>query len=171
MDDLPDPLEEAVGASGGIYYAVRFPGGWELMTFRFDELGEDILHPWMWEDYVVPVLAARWHASRRGKVSPLPHGTRVRRQDSGLDALEEKLLEHSAGFPRGRIMPQGLGYVHLHGRDLGVSGLSLDRAERPFGVVGAERVFDAHEQCLITDRDAVRRVLGIEEDWPAVDGI
>jgi hypothetical protein len=172
--DLPDPLTEgAYGASGGIYYTARMPGGWELFSFRFDEYGADILHPWVWEDYVVPILASKWNTARRGVVLPLPHGTRVKRDDSGLADLEEKLLELNAAFPRGRIMPRGTGYVHLHGNDLsGMTGFSLERAERPFVVVGqVAREFDPHEQCLITDRDAIRRVLGIEETWPAVDGI
>lgn len=141
--------------SEGIYYAVRFSEGWSIFICRFDEFGGETDHTALWEDYVCQPLALNWEQSFG---------------DDGV--LEEALHLHAYGFPRGRIarVPGGSTFNILHGGDLEkFMGISPETIERLFSVTGrAHWVRDEHEQCQEDDRDAVRRILRLKENWRAV---
>lgn len=80
-------------------------------------------------------------------------------------ASELRLCEY--GFPRGRIVRQATRYVVLHGNDLEpFMRIKRTTIEALFGISGCARwCEDEHEHCLADDKQAVREILGIEEDW------
>ena len=48
--------------------------------------------------------------------------------------------------------------------------VSKDEIETAFNIKGKAKWFDdGHERCIAHDKDIVRRLLRIEEDWEAAD--
>jgi len=139
----------------GIYYVVRFPNGWRLMACRFDEEGE-LGHPSFWRYWGVAALVAKeWQAKLRTASPRLTE-----------DDLE--LLVYA--FPRGRVTKLGTKYVIYHGNDLQPwMKITKRQIEKTFGVTGrCCWQFDEHEQCLTPDKEEMRRLLRLTEDWPSV---
>ncbi|MEQ1747991.1 MAG: hypothetical protein ABL974_01105 [Prosthecobacter sp.] len=137
----------------GIYYIVRYPAGWVPLTWVYESGLPHMDHPEFWEHHVAPLLAAKWAAAR--KTTPA--------------RLEESLRLHTYAFPRGRItIYQGIARV-LHGTDA-IPRMRFSRAaiESEFNLVEPLWEDDEHEHCHEDDKEAVRRLLSIKEDWAAV---
>lgn len=147
---LIDSLVEDFTPSEGIYYCVRNPDGWSPFSYRFDEYPE-IDHFEFWEEYVSPVLAARW--------------ARVLKQHPA--GLQLKLSNLVYGFPRGRVSQFNHKFKVLHGNDMpgSVSRNSINRLFSLPSSVSWES--DDHERCQIADRDGLRRLLKLAETWKA----
>jgi hypothetical protein len=137
----------------GIYYVIRLPTRWSILTWRY--VGNfEYDHSLLWERIVCPHLVYFWCTTVRKH--PL--------------LLEQQLLEHAYGFPRGRVAClDGVHHVY-HGADLPrARGVSRRIIERTFRIRGRiDWIEDEHERCLLADKDEVRRLLSLEEDWPAV---
>lgn len=138
----------------GIYYVVRSPNRWQLLTLPFKP-GEDIGHYDWFPEFVAGQIAKQW-AKRLGKPAK---------------AIEQDVSKLCYGFPRGRVSQRGKGeYLILHGADLDPS-MKVGKSEisSAFGLSGRIRLqFDEHEQCQELDKGEMRRVLRIREDWKAV---
>ena len=74
------------------------------------------------------------------------------------------------GFPRGRVTKIGKTYTIYHGNDRQqFMKINKSDIEQIFGVSGhCKWEFDDHERCQAADKAAIRELLGIKEDWPAV---
>lgn len=143
-----------VGASEGIYYIVRYPSGWHLAPCRFDEEGE-MSHSDFWRLFAVSAMVAQqWQ--------------RMLCRD--LDDLTEDLRLLLYAFPRGRVTKVGKKFRVYHGTDLQpFMKITRKMVERSFGIAGCcQWTFDEHERCLTEDKEALRELLGIQEDWPSV---
>ena len=140
-------------ASRGIFYVVRYPAGWELITTRFEN-GEGADHSEWWETKVVGMVAEKWAARLR----------------LGQNILEDDLKLLVYAFPRGRVSRVGNRFNVLQGRDIEPSmAVTRRMIEDAFGIVGqCSWRFDDHEQCQECDKDTIRRILHIREDWRAV---
>lgn len=142
--------QENLEPSGGAYYFVRYPLGWDIYAVRDAEWGH-MDHPDLWAELVVPQLAGAW-----SKALKMP-----------AKGLEKALRLHSYGFPRGRVTGHGHRWLVLHGGD--AKTISKPRLERAFQITGmATWERDMHEQCQKDDRDALRRILKLKDNWPAV---
>lgn len=84
--------------------------------------------------------------------------------------LTEDDLELVYAFPRGRVTKVGARYVVYNGNDLQpFMGITRRQIEEAFSIVGRCRwEFDDHEQCQMPDKEEMRRLLRLNEDWPAV---
>jgi len=73
-------------------------------------------------------------------------------------------------FPRGRVTKVGTKYVIYHGNDLQPwMKVTKRQIEKVFGVTGRCRwEFDDHERCQTPDKEEMRRLLRLKEDWPSV---
>jgi len=140
-------------ASEGIFYVVRFPTGWKLVPHCFDQ-GAETNHYDLWESSLAGMVATKWSKTL---------GTTV-----PLLTREFELLTY--GFPRGRITKSGRRFRVFHGDDiLPAMKVSRDAVEEAFGIAGrCFWQFDEHEQCIAHDKEEIRRILGIDEDWNAV---
>src|ERR1700693_536582 len=145
---------KSVSSPEGIYYLVRYSSGWCLMSCRFDEEGE-MSHSDFWRLFAVSAMVAQqWQ--------------RKLRRD--LDDLTEDLRLPVYAFPRGRVTKVGEKYHVYHGNDLQpFMKITRKLIERSFGIAGCcQWTFDEHERCLTEDKDAMRELLEIKEDWPSV---
>ena len=137
----------------GIYYVIRCPTGWEAVFYHFDVNGDYNHYDW-WEESLSAQVAAKW-------VKALRKSAETIRQDI-------RLLTYA--FPRGRISKVGRRFLSLHGADLTKPmNVSKKIIEDAFGL--SERVswqIDEHEQCQSDDKEQMRRILRIPEDWNAV---
>ena len=105
-------------------------------------------HSGFWEHTVAPTLAKEWRLNV---------------------AQTAELTLAVYGFPRGRIVPSGKGWRIFHGNDYRpytsraeiISAYSLKNPIR--------FQFDDHEQCQSSDQWVVKSLLGLTENWPAVD--
>lgn len=133
------------GPTEGLWYVVRFPKAWRLLTVYVPS-ASDFGHEWYWESCVAPRVGSQWQ----------------------LSVYDIKRLTGLVyGFPRGRVVRLGRSYVVYHGGDLEhlVTAADIVRAFRlPFQTVFD---LDQHEVCLHADKEAVRAILHIEEDWSA----
>lgn len=138
----------------GIYYVVRYPAGWELLVTRFDQGVDTNNHYDWWETSVAGTVAAEW--AKRLRVMP--------------KKLEQELAVLTYAFPRGRISKVGRRFLVLQSGDITPAmSISKDAIEAAFGIAGqCSWQFDEHERCIEADRDEMRRILGIREDWNAV---
>ncbi len=136
----------------GIYYVVRLPKKWSIVSCRFEgELQFD--HGYFWKSSVCPLLGRSWAKPRN--LTPVE--------------LEQRLQEHIYGFPRGRVAcSNGLYHVY-HGSDLPrARGMGRCIIERTFRMRGRVKwVEDDHERSLFADKEAVRHLLALDDDWPA----
>ena len=149
---------ETTKGSDGIFYLVPFPEGWVVRPIRFDQCADpDFGHPGYWEEVVAEVLAKKWH-SRVAKEYPTPNDLRA------------ELLPLVYAFPRGRITGQGRKFIVYHGRNF-EAFMKCERkvVESHFGIQGrCVWQFDEHEQCQELDKERVREVLRLRNDWKAV---
>jgi hypothetical protein len=140
-------------ASEGIFYVVRYPSGWNLLVNRF-EGSDGIGHPQWWEATVAALVAAKW--ARRLKIAP--------------ETLEQEILLLTYAFPRGRVTKVRTTHRICYGADLDLATYNLMAAvEDAFNIKGRlSWAFDEHEQCLMFDKEEMRRILHLREDWKAV---
>lgn len=139
---------------GGIYYVIRTPLAWKLITYSFRSKDDDANHMEWWENTVAGMVAKAWATNPGPKQRQL---------------LEDiKLLTYA--FPRGRLSMIGDDYLFLHGANLTKQmGVSKAQIEAEFGVAKRCRwEFDEHEQCQQDDKAEIRSLLRISEDWSAV---
>ncbi len=138
--------------STGIFYVVRMPANWELLSFRYDEFPKDIGHPDVWEQHVVPFLSAHW----------------ARELQTDPDLLAQSISLHCYGFPRGRVSIEGKNYRISFGDDITKAmGVNRAQVERCFGIEGKcvwKR--DEHSLCLKPDVFGLQTSLALDEDWP-----
>lgn len=143
-------LKESAQPTEGIYYIIRLPKGWELLTHRHDEFPEEWNHEEVWRADVAPMLARAWT-----KIVGVPS-----------DKLTKQLEFHYTAFPRGRIGRDGVRWIVRHGNNLApFMGISRSRVERAFELPNAQWELDLHEQCLPEDAEAVQRILKLKEQW------
>ena len=139
--------------SEGIFYVVRYPAGWKLLATRFQQ-DEDTNHYDWWEASVASTVAAKW--AKRLRVTP--------------KELEQELALLAYAFPRGRISKVGRRFLVLQSGDITPPMNIFNAAiEAAFSIAGrCSWQFDEHEQCIAADRDEIRRILRISENWNAV---
>jgi len=151
--------------SEGIYFVVRFPAGWKLLAFRFDEHPEGG-HLKFWEDAVAPALAKVWAPQLFRKLSAYELARHQNR-------LRFDLAENYDGFPRGRVtwVEEIDRFVIYHGRNLKRSmKITRQTIEAAFGITGrADWEFDEHEQCTASSAAGVRSALHLREQWKTTD--
>ena len=138
----------------GIYYIVRDPDGWRLAA-QWGAPGKDTQHQTMWEEDLAPALADQWASADAGTATEL------------ANAL--KILVF--GFPRGRVTKVKDKFVVYHGNDLKpfmrISKADIDAA---FGIAGQSRwALDDHERCVQFEKEELRSLLQLTEDWPATE--
>ena len=125
----------------GVYWVARVPKGWQLFAFP----GDSRDHSDVWEEKMVPRLAQEW------------------------DVREEPLQLLTYAFPRGRVLKSMGKYVIANGEDLKPSmGVDKAQIEQAFGLTGAKWEYDDHERVSEYDKEEIRNLLGIEENWEAV---
>lgn len=147
----------------GLFYCVRLPDQWLLAALFYSEFWQAVDHFVMWEHYLEKDLAAAW-AKRLATARP----------DLDYRTLRQELSKLPLAFPRGRVRYQ-LGeesdvpgtFKVYHGNDFPeVTGISRALVERCFWIQGRARwVFEEHEQCKASERDAIRELLGLKETW------
>lgn len=142
-------LTEALRPSEGAFYVVRYPTGWRLFGIREDDFGGSVDHSEIW-DMVSADLADKY--SKKLKIS--------------AGELLNRLQNHPYGFPRGRVTIFERQQKILWGGEKQVSSVA-PAIQRLFSVRRADWETDEHEQCQKEDKDAVRRILKIRENWPA----
>lgn len=147
--------------SDGIYYALRYPTGWQLFAYRYDDFPSTLDHTEVWEDFCAPVMANHW--------APV-----LKHSASKLEVMFKALVY---AFPRGRVINRAnpgnreKGLVVYHGDDL-PSSISRNTVQRMFSLPpGTQWELDDHERCQKYDRDVMRRLLKLKpaEIWPAAD--
>lgn len=137
----------------GIYYVVRYPTKWRLVSDPFIG-GRDNDHYKWWEEVVAGMVALEW-------AKPLG-------QDA--TALQKAIRLLTYAFPRGRVSRVDNRYLVLHGGDLTASmKISKKVIEQPFGIAGnCSWHLDEHEHCQADDKEQMREILNITDDWDAV---
>ena len=75
-----------------------------------------------------------------------------------------------AGFPRGRIQKVGRKFKVYHGSDF-EKLVSRQSILDQFGIDSDQAVweFDDHERVLTFDKETIKKVFNIKEDWRSVD--
>jgi len=58
-------------------------------------------------------------------------------------------------------------FTVFHADDLDVSGVSRAIIERAYWTTKTNWVVDPDQRCRTDDKEAVRRALGISQDWPS----
>ena len=158
-------MVQSIKPTLGIYFVVRFPDRWRLIAHRC-EAATDLGHPHYWKE-LAPVLAEAWCKRDAGWRSLDLHEKRQR-----IARMAERLASQYDGFPRGRIaQPSGVRIPRIyHGENVEPwMKIGRQEIERAFGLEGrAKWVFDDHEQCIRTSRDAVMEVLGLTRQWKCV---
>ena len=145
-------LKKRAQAEVGVYYVVRYPRGWKLYPLQEGVFG-DYRHVEGWRRFMAPELASAW-ASILG---------------ANQNQLEQQLLPLHLAFPRGRIERAAAAreFTVFQADDLLPTGVSRATVEQAFGL-GSERVnwtIDEHERCRTDQKNAIRQILGITEDW------
>ena len=139
---LAAKLRESAGKEG-VYYLVRFPTGWRLYAFPWEDFG-DLWHGDVWRRFVVPDLVEAWAQ----RVALTPH----------------QLQPWWKGFPRGRIERAGIrAYTVFHADDIGETGSTQARIESAFEL-GNSKVqwsLDPHEQQNPEHRAALEKLFGL----------
>lgn len=139
--------------SSGAWYWLRFPEGWNPFTIRLDEVFDEEAtgHYVIWQQ-AASALAKAWALIRKADYQDLLH----------------ELADCHYGFPRGRVVIQPDGAANVYwGEEKIVSGRRA--IESRFGLSQATWHFDDHERAILPEKQQVRQLLGLTEDWPAVD--
>lgn len=142
-------IERPKSYSEGIWYLVRLREQWTLMAHRFSGQGHEIDHSQYWEKTVAPMLAAEWKLSNH-------------------QASELSLLVY--GFPRGRVVNSRDGYIFFNGEDFSPFATKKQIANVFSLHSGFAFRFDDHERCQFEDKQALRVLLNLKEDWQAACG-
>ncbi len=149
---LIDQLVEDLGSSAGLYYVVYIPNSWEVYSVREDDFGE-LDHQEMWERFVSEYVIGTWK-----KVKKLT-STQI-----------DEIKNAPYGFPRGRVVSiKPNSYVVYHGNDTDKL-IPKYKIERTFSVENkAKWEVDLHEKCTTFDKNIIKKVLGIKQDWKSVE--
>jgi len=132
----------------GIWYLIKGIKGWGLCVNKFSPDSTMLYHPAFWERHLAPRLARQYKLTRQA-------------------AAELALCPYA--FPRGRVTRIGGGFRMYHGADW-MPFVTKDAIEAAFNIKGKAKWFeDGHERCIAHDKDAVRRLLQITDDWDAVE--
>jgi hypothetical protein len=144
---LMENLTHAVG-SEGIWYVVRTPTEWRLISYRYDDFAEEKDHTQLWEDEVVPFLSFKWKL-KKSQIADLTMAPYA--------------------FPRGRVTRALKGFTIHNGEDF-AKFVSKQQIARAFSLFeGFTFSPDDHERCQVDDKQLVRAMLNLKEDWPAVE--
>ena len=136
------------GGKEGIWYLARGIKGWGLYTHVFNPDSKVLYHNVFWEKLLAPRLARHYKLTRQA-------------------AAELALCPYA--FPRGRVTKIGAELRVYHGSDW-MPFITKDAIESAFNIKGKARWFeDEHERCITHDKDAVRKLLQIADDWKAVE--
>jgi len=147
-------LKKVAQAEIGIYYVIRYPRRWRLFPLQEGSFG-DMNHISAWRSILAPEVASAWSSV------------------IGIDAkaLTQQLLSLPHAFPRGRIEKVAVNEFSIyHGDDLAATGIPPTQILQAFTLTNKQInwVVDPHEQCELSQKDAIRRILNITDDWPAV---
>ena len=116
------------------------------MPHRFSGRGDEIDHSQYWETTVAPLLADEWKLSNS-------------------QASELSLLVY--GFPRGRVVRVRNSYIFFNGEDYSQFA-TIKQIANAFSLnSGFAFKFDDHERCQLEDKQALRALLNLQEDWKA----
>ena len=132
----------------GIWYLVKGTKGWVLCPHIFNLNSTVLYHIAFWEKHLAPRLARQYKLARQA-------------------AAELALCPHA--FPRGRVTKIGAGFRIYHGSDW-MPFVTKDAIEAAFNIKGKAKWFeDEHERCIAHDKDAVRELLQITDDWKVAE--
>lgn len=139
--------------STGIYYIIPTPKRWEFIEFVFDNVTypDTMNHQDAWENEVIHYLGSAWEYTLNSPAKLTAHLLKL----------------HIYGFPRGRIsLLDGKRYVVLNGNNI-IPEMKITKSaiEKAFGLHRPTWEFDQHEQVVADDKQAVREILKIKEDW------
>jgi hypothetical protein len=170
--------------SCGVFYVVKVHEQWQVMAYRYADLDEEIDHSAFWERYVVGRLLPSWTKDVADPFADIPEKiiddperleSYLQKRSAKYRAvkgipLTRELKKYPYGFPRGRVAHVQGAYRVYHGSDIPHSSkIKRNFIEVMFGIKGkAKWIEDDHEHCLLADKEAVRDILAIEEDWEAV---
>jgi hypothetical protein len=141
--------ESPLNTAGGVYYVLRYPKGWRFEPNKND-IDPETDHRGLWEELSF-VLASQW--------APIIATPR--------DQLYAQLLLLHQAFPRGRVVVQGLRHFVRHGGNLqSWMGVSHHRVEAYYGLSAPEWVLDSHECCPCAQKEQLRKLLNMNDDWP-----
>jgi hypothetical protein len=138
----------------GIYYVVRYPKGWELEFVRTSDAGQEWAgeHSAWWVEELANKLAVAWAPQIKTNFSYIAH----------------QLKESPHAFPRGRIELQP---STVFWGDNMTAQMGIDQSDilRAFGLQPDDTVWRVSRWEVVNqeDRDVVRKLLGIQEDWLA----
>ena len=137
----------------GIYYVVRYPEGWDLEFVRTSDVEQDWdgEHSAWWTEELAHKLAVAW--------TPL--------LKTNFSYIEHQLKSASHAFPRGRVEsnPPTIFWGNNLTAQMRIAAADICRA---FGF-RAEIVkwhVSQWEMANQEDRDLVRGLIGIQENWP-----
>jgi len=146
---MKSPLKPSAGA----WYWLRFPDGWRPFSVRLDEVADEEAtgHYVIWQQAAAE-LAKAW--------APV--------MKRAYQELFSELSDCHYGFPRGRVVIRHNGMENVY---WGEEKIVADRRaiEARFGLTQATWRFDEHERVILPEKQQVRQVLGLSEDWSAVD--
>lgn len=140
---------ERLGAEG-VYFVVRLSDSWKIVSDLAQER-DGPAHIDLWETQLARRVAREW--------APVLKSTE--------SALLRRLDNCPYAFPRGRVVKHAGKFVVYHGEDLeAFMKISKQMIETEFGIVGKARwQLDEHERCQREDKEIVREVLGLRENW------
>lgn len=137
---LAKRLLESAGKQG-VYYILRFPTGWRLYAFPWEDFG-DLWHGAVWRRFVVNDLAESWVSA---------------------NVTATQLQPWWKGFPRGRIERAGAQeYTVFYANDFAESGITPERIAHAFELGNSKVTWslDPHEQQSPEHQAALKRLLG-----------
>jgi len=147
----------------GIYFVVRLPKCWRLISFPYGKNPEHD-HFCYWETHVTAILSKAWAPQI------FPHAGRDRLNYE--QRLKSELDLYYDGFPRGRVTWRDdlERFTIFHGNNLKPSmKVSRRNIEMAFGIAGrADWEFDDHEQCTAYSAEAIGRILPVKASWKTV---
>lgn len=148
------PAPKNLPQSEGIYYIVRHVRGWALLPYRY-ATREELDHVHFWDQELVHDLSLAW----------------AKTLGLGVSEIESRIRNCSYAFPRGRIVKHGKRFTVFHGDDV-ERGRKISRRaiENWFGIAGkADWKQDEHERCQREDKEIVRHLFKIQENWKDAD--
>jgi hypothetical protein len=145
--------------SGGIYFVVPFPHGWEVRAFPFSHY-PDVGHAQIWELAVAPQLSLQW-ARHLHSAEVLDQKSRV------IGLLARQLADLYDAVPRGRAQtPENSRSrcVVYHGDDLSPDmGITRRQIEKLLYLPADTRwMIDSHETQNPDSTQQLKQILGIQ---------
>lgn len=154
IDQTVDLQEDTSGLqSEGVYYCCKLPSGWKFYGLK----GSTSNHYDFWKEKVLPSIVINYY----------PHRTDLNSK------IYNALKENYCGFPRGRVSMSSDHYDVWNGNNLpnNVQSYFNQQITKFFCLKNPKFSFYAHEQCVDDDKNRVRKVFKIKEDWPSVHDV